>query len=61
MVSNGELSDPLCDSVDKGLTLVRLSIQVQIPMQNLIDLPSRFEFLYIQVHVSTRTQDQTTS
>ena len=58
-ISNGELSDPLCYSVDKGLTLVRLSIQVQIPMQNLIDLPSRFEFPNIQV--STRTQDMTTS
>ena len=24
MISNGELSDPLCDSVNKGPTLVRL-------------------------------------
>ena len=24
MISNGELSDPLCDSVNRGLTLVRL-------------------------------------
>ena len=23
-ISNGELSDPLCDSVNRGLTLVRL-------------------------------------
>ena len=23
-ISNGELSDPLCDSINKGLTLVRL-------------------------------------
>ena len=23
MISNGELSDPLCDSVNRGLTLVR--------------------------------------
>ena len=25
MISNGELSDPLCDSINRGLTLVRLS------------------------------------
>ena len=24
MISNGELSDPLCDSVNRGLTLVKL-------------------------------------
>ena len=24
-ISNGELSDPLCDSVNRGLTLVRLN------------------------------------
>ena len=24
MICNGELSDPLCDSVNRGLTLVRL-------------------------------------
>ena len=24
MIRNGELSDPLCDSVNRGLTLVRL-------------------------------------
>ena len=29
-ISNGELSDPLCDSVNRGLTLVRLYIYVFI-------------------------------
>ena len=27
-ISNGELSDPLCDSVNRGLTLVRLIINI---------------------------------
>ena len=29
IISNGELSDPLCDSVNKGLTLVRLDTMYQ--------------------------------
>ena len=28
MISNGESSEPLCDSVNRGLTLVRLRIAV---------------------------------
>ena len=27
-ISNGELSDPLCDSVNRGLTLVRLQLNM---------------------------------
>ena len=33
-ISNGELSDPLCDSVNRGLTLVRLQ-QFLPPVGNL--------------------------
>ena len=33
-ISNGELSDPLCDSVNRGLTLVRLQ-QSLPPVGNL--------------------------
>ena len=29
-ISNGELSDPLCDSVNRGLTLVRLVIKLNV-------------------------------
>ena len=35
-ISNGELSDPLCDSVNRGLTLVRLRI---LNMKNVLLLP----------------------
>ena len=29
-ISNGELSDPLCDSVNRGLTLVRLIVSEMV-------------------------------
>ena len=35
MISNGELSDPLCDSVNRGLTLVRL-LFIEIECENCI-------------------------
>ena len=38
-ISNGELSDPLCDSVNRGLTLVRLSLYIFTRNS----LPKKFE------------------
>ena len=36
-ISNGELSDPLCDSVNRGLTLVRLAFILYIHVFHLSD------------------------
>ena len=33
-ISNGELSDPLCDSVNRGLALVRLTIKYDVKLKD---------------------------
>ena len=44
MISNGELSDPLCDSENRGLTLLRLGSNISV---NLI-----IKVVYLCLHLS---------
>ena len=50
-ISNWELSDPICDSVDKGLTLVRLEVHVHCTKRTASFLLSNLvsNYMYIQL------------
>ena len=50
-ISNWELSDPICDSVDKGLTLVRLEVHEHCTKRTVSFLLSNLvsNYMYIQL------------